>query len=233
MIRKMVPWLCVLVLFGSLFTMCKGCKDKKKTREIVNHSIKRNHPHNIKGVWSFRDVFDDENTVQLQMAKYKGIKLIANRAEAERMKGKLCLLLENKYWGIDRLKNSIPYLVPSAKQSLDSVGITFMDSLHAKGLNTYRVVVTSVLRTEEDIHNLRKRNRNAISNSAHSYGTTYDVSWKHFRLVGDPDHRPIEMVSQDTLKLVLSEALRDLRKRRVVYVKYERMQGCFHVTSRL
>ncbi len=234
--HKIVPVIIVFLVFILCCKMCKSCRGHHKRQnkqEAVNHSIKRNHPHNIKGVWSFRDCFDDENDVQLQMAKYKGIKLINNRAEAEKMKGKLCLLLENKYWGIDWLKNSIPYLIPSAKQSLDSIGIAFMDSCHAKGLNTYRVVVTSALRTEDDVKTLRKHNGNAISNSAHSYGTTYDVSWKKFRLVGDPNHRPLEMVEPETLKLVLCEALRDLRRHRVVYVKYERMQGCFHITSRL
>ena len=39
-------------------------------------------------------------------------------------------------------------------------------------------------------------------------------------------------VSADTLKLVLSEVLRDLRKAERCYVKYELKQGCFHITTR-
>lgn len=39
-------------------------------------------------------------------------------------------------------------------------------------------------------------------------------------------------VSADTLKLVLSEVLRDLRKADRCYVKYELKQGCFHITAR-
>ena len=36
----------------------------------------------------------------------------------------------------------------------------------------------------------------------------------------------------DTLKMVLSEVLRDLRKADRCYVKYELRQGCFHITAR-
>ncbi|MEG1838585.1 MAG: DUF5715 family protein, partial [Bacteroidaceae bacterium] len=39
-------------------------------------------------------------------------------------------------------------------------------------------------------------------------------------------------VGRDTLKLVLSEVLRDLKKAEACYVKYELKQGCFHITAR-
>lgn len=79
---------------------------------------------------------------------------------------------------------------------------------------------------------LRRRNTNASSNSAHSYGTTFDISWKRFEKVEDEDGRPLQDVSADTLKLVLSEVLRDLKQNGECYVKYELKQGCFHITSR-
>ena len=48
----------------------------------------------------------------------------------------------------------------------------------------------------------------------------------------DPDGRPMQDVGADTLKLVLSEVLRDLREAERCYVKYELKQGCFHITTR-
>jgi hypothetical protein len=50
--------------------------------------------------------------------------------------------------------------------------------------------------------------------------------------VEDTDGRPSEDVSADTLKLVLSEVLRDMREANKCYVKYELKQGCFHITVR-
>ena len=95
-----------------------------------------------------------------------------------------------------------------------------------------KIIVTSVLRTEDDVKRLRRRNGNASANSAHFYGTTFDVSWKRFKKVEDEDGRPLQDVSSDTLKLVLSEVLRDLRKADKCYIKYELKQGCFHITTR-
>ena len=94
------------------------------------------------------------------------------------------------------------------------------------------MTVTSVLRTRDDVKRLRRRNGNASMNSAHFYGTTFDLSWKRFRKVEDPDGRPLQDVGADTLKMVLAEVLRDLKREERCYVKYELKQGCFHITSR-
>ncbi len=133
---------------------------------------------------------------------------------------------------MDSLTHSIPYLIPGAASLLDTIGHNFLDSLTAKGLNPNKIIVTSVLRTQDDVKRLRRRNGNASPNSAHFYGTTFDVSWKRFQKIEDEDGRPLQDVSADTLKLVLSEVLRDLRKADKCYIKYELKQGCFHITTR-
>ena len=139
---------------------------------------------------------------------------------------------DNEHYSLDSLTHSWPYLGPRASSLLDSIGLVFLDSLESKGLNPNKIVVTSVLRTKDDVKKLRRRNGNASENSAHFYGTTFDVSWKRFRKVEDTDGRPSEDVSADTLKLVLSEVLRDMREANKCYVKYELKQGCFHITVR-
>ena len=121
---------------------------------------------------------------------------------------------------------------PGAAALLDTIGQNFLDSLASKGLNPNRIIVTSVLRTEKDVKRLRRRNTNASSNSTHAYGTTFDISWKRFQKVEDEDGRPLQDVNADTLKLVLSEVLRDLRQADKCYIKYELKQGCFHITAR-
>lgn len=148
------------------------------------------------------------------------------------MKKKLQHIETNDLYQVDSLTHSIPYLIPGAARLLDSIGNNFLDSLASKGLNPNKVIVTSVLRTKDDVKRLRRRNVNASENSAHFYGTTFDVSWKRFQKVEDEDGRPLQDVSADTLKLVLSEVLRDLRKTEKCYIKYELKQGCFHITTR-
>ncbi len=202
-----------------------GCKKKDTT-------LKLNTPHNIKGVISYKRSFNDLNEAHLSVAQTIGIAPIASRKEAEALKSKLTHICTNDRYTVDSLTHSLPYLVPQASNLLDTIGANFLDSLTAKGLNPNHIVVTSVLRTQDDVKNLRRRNGNASENSAHFYGTTFDISWKRFRKLNDPDGRPLQDVSADTLKLVLAEVLRDMSQANRCYIKYELKQGCFHITTR-
>ena len=196
-------------------------------------SLKLNEPRNIRGVISYKRSFGDLNEKHLNVAQAIGIRPLASRKEAEGMKEKLQYIATNDLYAVDSLTHSIPYLIPGAATLLDTIGYNFLDSLTAKGLNPNKITVTSVLRTKDDVKRLRRRNGNASGNSAHFYGTTFDVSWKRFQKVEDEDGRPLQDVSPDTLKLVLSEVLRDLKKAEKCYVKYELKQGCFHITTRM
>lgn len=208
-------------------TLCflSGCKKK-------DMSLKKNEPRNIRGVVSYKRTFGDLNDKHLNIAQAIGISPIASSEEAKTIKNDLCHIETNEFYTVDSLTHSIPYLIPGAATLLDTIGSSFLDSLVSKGLNPNKVVVTSVLRTKDDVKRLRHRNGNASENSAHFYGTTFDVSWKRFQKVEDEDGRPLQDVSADTLKLVLSEVLRDLKEANKCYVKYELKQGCFHITSR-
>ena len=206
-------------------TLTSGCKKK-------DMSLKLNEPRNIRGVVSYKRSFPDLNDKHLEVAKTVGIRPLEDREEAESMKEKLTHITDNEFYVVDSLTHSIPYLVPRASALLDTIGSNFLDSLAAKGLNPNQVIVTSVLRTQSDVKRLRRRNGNASANSAHCFGATFDVSWKRFKKVEDEDGRPLQDVGSDTLKLVLSEVLRDLRKADKCFIKYELKQGCFHITTR-
>lgn len=206
-------------------TLTSGCKKK-------DMSLRLNEPRNIRGVVSYKRSFPDLNDKHLEVAKAVGIRPLEDREEAESMKEKLTHITDNEFYVVDSLTHSIPYLVPRASALLDTIGSNFLDSLAANGLNPNQVIVTSVLRTQSDVKRLRRRNGNASANSAHCFGATFDVSWKRFKKVEDEDGRPLQDVGSDTLKLVLSEVLRDLRQAEKCYIKYELKQGCFHITAR-
>lgn len=206
-------------------TLTSGCKKK-------DMSLRLNEPRNIRGVVSYKRSFPDLNDKHLEVAKAVGIRPLEDREEAESMKEKLTHITDNEFYVVDSLTHSIPYLVPRASALLDTIGSNFLDSLAAKGLNPNQVIVTSVLRTQSDVKRLRRRNGNASANSAHCFGATFDVSWKRFKKVEDEDGRPLQDIGSDTLKLVLSEVLRDLRQAEKCYIKYELKQGCFHITAR-
>jgi len=188
-------------------------------------------PHKITSVPGYAKTFPDQNEIQLVAADKWGVQPVENRQEAERRKMDLVYVGSNPYFYIDKLRNSIPYLVPKASDLLQELGRNFYDSLYVKGVPLHKIIVTSVLRTKEDVARLQRRNGNATHNSCHLRGTTFDVSYNRYKVVAPPNEER-RQVRNDTLKFILSEALRDLREQGRCYVKYEVKQGCYHVTVR-
>ena len=189
-----------------------------------------NHPVRIWDV-KFAKEFNDKNDVQLEVAQAIGVPPVQNREAAEKLKTKLVKLEDTDTYVIDSLTHSIPYLIPSAKELLDDIGRIFQDSLSAKGLNPNKLIVTSVLRTEDDIAALRKHNVNASENSTHRYGTTFDLSYWRYVKIDEFLGRPYEDVPPEYLRATLSQVLKDLHDQgNRCFVKYEKKQNCFHIT---
>lgn len=183
-------------------------------------------PHPIRSVHSYKDCFPDAQDVQIAAAHRWGVRPVRDRAQAEERKDELVFIGSNPYYQIDRgMASSIPYLVPRAALLLQDIGRSYLDSLFVKGVPLHRIIVTSVLRSEEDVRNLQKRNGNASPESCHRFGTTFDIAYNRYAHVGRP-------VTNDTLKWVLSEVLRDKRQQGRCYIRYEVRQGCFHITTR-
>ena len=189
-----------------------------------------NHPVRIWDV-KFAKEFNDKNDVQLEVAQAIGVPPVQNREAADKLKTKLVKLEDTDTYVIDSLTHSIPYLIPSAKELLDDIGRIFQDSLSAKGLNPNKLIVTSVLRTEDDIAALRKHNVNASENSTHRYGTTFDLSYWRYVKIAEIRGRPYEDVPPEYLRATLSQVLKDLHDQgNRCFVKYEKKQNCFHIT---
>jgi hypothetical protein len=186
--------------------------------------------HRIYSVQNFGRAFPDQNDVQFIAAQKYGVNPVKNRNDAESRKKDLVYVGSNPYFFIDRLHSSIPYLIPRASILLQDIGKTFFDSLQIKGIPLHQIIVTSVMRSKDDVEKLRGHNSNATQNSCHLYGTTFDVCYNRYRTVQDPNGPEHRKVRNDTLKWVLSEVLNDMRLHNRCYVKYEVHQGCFHIT---
>ncbi|MBO4850761.1 MAG: hypothetical protein J5529_07635 [Prevotella sp.] len=211
-------------------------KQKEQTKQTAltrdDTKTKRQGVHPIVGVLSYSEAFPDSNDVQLETAKRLGVQAVSDRQEAEQRKNELVYMAASPYYHVDRLKSSIPYLVPRAAVLLNDLGRHFFDSLYVKGIPLHKMVVTSVLRSQEDLQQLKTKNFNVSENSCHLYGTTFDIAYNRYKTVSDPFGPQRREVSNDTLKWVLSEVVRDMRKQGRCFVKYEVKQGCFHITVR-
>ena len=191
--------------------------------------------HRVRGVWSYSECFPDSQSVQIVAAEMNGITPVRNREEAEKLvkRHELVNICHSPFYSVDKLTHSIPYLVPKAQHLLNTICLNFMDSCQVKGLPIHLPIVTSVLRTTEDVSNLQKGNKNATTNSCHCYGTTVDIAYNKFMpMTGTYESKATLLRWNEPMKQVLSEVLNDLRLEGKCYVKYERKQGCFHLTCR-
>ena len=232
---RIVVYAVFAVLFIWIFMGMRSCSRTRSERRAQEQWLSQgpieNHPVRIYDV-NFSREFNDMNDTQLRVAQALGVPPVANRDAADHLKSKLVRLEDTDNYVIDSLTHSIPYLIPSAKLLLDRIGINFQDSLASKGLNPNKLIVTSVLRTEEDVKGLRRRNSNASENSTHRYGTTFDLSYWRYVKIPDLRGRPYEDVPPEYLRATLSQVLKDLHDQGTCYIKYERKQNCFHITVR-
>ena len=203
--------------------------DSSNTPSIFFDKNGKEVKHRIFSVPHFGNTFPDQQDVQILAANKHGVNPVQNREEAEHSKGKLVYVGSNPFFYVDKLNNSIPYLVPRASVLLQDIGRAYFDSLQIKGIPLHKIIVTSILRNKDDVAKLRTRNGNATENSCHLYGTTFDVCYNRYKQI-QTRQQPRRQVQNDTLKWVLSEVLRDMRNRNRCLIKYEVKQGCFHIT---
>lgn len=172
--------------------------------------------------------FHDLQDVQMEAARQFGLaEMPHSRDEVEEIKGTLVPVRTNRYYKVAKLTHSVPYLRPNAARELKRIGKNFQDSLKSKDLPLYRIIVTSVLRTGDDVRKLGRSNSNASSNSTHCYGTTFDIWYAGY------DRRSVtKIMDQSDLRKVLAEVLKDEKDNGRIWVRYESKQHCFHITCR-
>lgn len=215
----------ILFFFSVLFLLLVSCKDEKV--ESVSNDVEHKTYTRFRGAYKS---FNDLAELHIAAAQRKGISPMAERVDTiKHLDNMVQLPMELDLYKIDKLKHSVPYLVHDASKLLMQISSNFRDSLVSKKLPVYKLVITSVTRTLDDVSSLTKRNINASDNSAHCYGTTFDISWKRFEKRGP---KGANDVSTDRLKLILAEVLHDLRQRDMCYVVHEKKQACFHITVR-
>jgi hypothetical protein len=153
-------------------------------------------------------------------------------------------------WVLRDLNFSVPYLVPSAEAMLEEVCHRFHARLDSLGLPRFRLEVTSALRTADSQAALRRRNRNAAPDeSAHEYGTTFDIAYRKFappmddgtggeplalgplaRMVSDSMWMLTARQRGVELQAVLGRVLQEMRREGKLLTRMERSQPVYHTT---
>ena len=217
LVKKIFLWTCVVVIllsasaFGFLKFWNYFCTDYV------------NEPYHEK----YSAYFNDMQQTQIAAARKYGITPISDRKAAKDIikQENLVKIRSCRNYKVAQLRNSIPYLTEDAACLLTKISENFRDSLESKGIERHRIIVTSVLRTDEDVQRLMDHNTVAVKNSAHRHATTFDISYRHFETA-----LFTFKTNEVELKKALGEVLRDLRKNGLCYVRYEIKPGCFHIT---
>lgn len=132
-------------------------------------------------------------------------------------KGVLIELKTNDHYIISDMDFSRPYVLPKVELFLKKLVNNYKSELG--DLNYVRFEITSATRSRRSARQLMGNNVNAVTNSAHLHGKTIDISYVRF--------------GNNTAQLdALVKALKKMREDDKCYVKYERTQGCLHITVR-
>jgi hypothetical protein len=228
MLFMLIPVALIVLLFIGGYRLSGSLSDKGADIQQyidegeVNHNLDHREP-----VRQYDRLFNDLNDTQLEAARKNGLKepITTDQAKTDR---RLQFIQPNQYYDVQKLTHSIPYLVPKAAKLLEDMGKAFQDSLFNRGYNrNHRFTVTSVLRTEETVRQLRKTNVNSTENSCHCYGTTFDISYFTYTTpqVG-------KAASVDKMRQILYQVAYDMQRQGRCYVKYEKKQTCLHITVR-
>ena len=130
--------------------------------------------------------------------------------------GTLKKIASNEFYIVRNFKHSKPILLPKAVLFLNTLsGVYHQKCLNSKK-NYVPFEITSATRSKKAIRELQLHNRNAIENSAHLRGKTFDVSYASFT------------ENNAQLKLFIS-SLSELKNQNKCFIKYER-NGCLHIT---
>jgi len=168
--------------------------------------------------------FDDGASKHRELARSSSIKSPAKNYAVLRKyveTNKLVRLSSGEGYIVSRLTHSYPYVTAKAHQFIEELGSAYKAACAKQGVPYKAFIITSATRTKETVAKLTRVNPNAVKESTHLYGTTIDISWVRFGT--EQKH------SQKNLN-VLIDVLMDMRDKEACFVKFERMQACFHIT---
>lgn len=235
----MKRFIIILAVAATLVAMmCCGGKDDTNEmvaepasvagKEAVDSADVRTVRLKVRPIGSYSRVFNDRNDAHVAAARRIGISPIMSLYDAYNLDKPIMKISTCNDYYVEELTHSLPYLVPEATRLLHDIGRSFSDSVVARGGSKYKIRVTSLTRTDYTVTRLRRGgNVNASVESAHRYGTTFDVSYIHYECCDSSC-----VVAEQDLRGILAEVLDYYRDEGRCLVKYEIKQGCFHITAR-
>lgn len=120
---------------------------------------------------------------------------------------------------VESMEASMPYLLPKGIKFLKRLSRDYRALCEQQHLEYVPFRITSAVRTTNSVKSLQQNNGNAIENSAHLRAKTIDISY-----ITNKRH-----LAQ---KKAFIQALANLKKEGLCYVKHEVIMKCLHITCR-
>lgn len=165
------------------------------------------------------ELFNDGVAVHEQAYVNEGIIPVDTDEEIVALfnEGVLVEIATNDYYKVNNLEHSQPYILPKAKKFIDNLADTYATYCALDSLTYIPFTITSVTRSKQSVNKLMRGNSNAIENSAHLKGKTFDMSYSAF----NGNKKQLQQ---------FVDALNTLHTQQKCFVKFER-NGCLHITA--
>ena len=130
--------------------------------------------------------------------------------------GKLIKLKSNDSYIVRDAQFSRPYILPKAHNFIGKLSKNYAEQCQVEKIKYVPFTISSITRSIESVADLEDSNSNAIKNSAHLKGKTFDISYRAFN-----------KNKQQTKAFI--KVLKKMREDNTCFVKFER-NGCLHIT---
>ena len=130
--------------------------------------------------------------------------------------GKLVKVNTDSLFIIRKTRFSRPYILPKGLSFIQDLSEQYYKKCASDTIKYIPFTISSLTRSIESVDELMDNNANAIKNSAHLRGKTFDISYRAFN-------------TNSKQTKVFIEVLEGLRKQNRCFVKFER-NGCLHIT---
>jgi hypothetical protein len=193
-------------------------KIKYKVKALLGYSVKGNGGGGSGSCPTCPNIFTD-NVKTHQLAYFKdGISPQNRDVDLDNLSksGKLKKLETGNFFIIRNARFSRPYLLPKAHSFIQDLSRNYDKRCQSESIKYVPFTISSLTRSNESVNKLMKHNGNAIKNSSHLRGKTFDISYRAFNR------------NKKQTKAFI-EVLNELKRQKRCYVKFER-NGCLHIT---
>lgn len=212
-----------LLLIGSIFVIVfiVGMLYPRQIKRIIKKLIAWDAIFYDSSCKNCEELFQDGVAEHENAYRYEGIKPRDDFKDLQKLLDRRILMeiKTSENYEVVQMDASLPGLLPKGYRFINRLAREYRARCIQNKLAYVPFRITSAVRTKESVKALRKRNGNAIENSAHLKGKTIDISY----LFKKTDLKQKELFIQSLAKL---------KDEGLCYVKYETNMKCLHITCR-